>query len=181
MIRHDHFKSMLFYSEELSIADQADLSRHLDGCSDCRDQAAVIAENRERLRSLVRVRPPEELRTAVLNAADRSQDAVGFYLPAVFGLLIVPIVLLTGAAILTFGSSAVWVLGACLFAFGAVTTWYVERRDAFSDLPRPDAPHWLSWSFGRIIAVDLLGTLLGVSVFVGIVLLLVVLGGHRFY
>jgi hypothetical protein len=169
MIAHAHFRRMLTCPTELSLTEQVRLSRHLDSCVDCRSAAALMIENRSQLRSLGRLRPPPELREAILAAADRSQEVASQLLPIVFAFLIVPLSLISIALVMNYGWTAVAGLSAFVVLFAAATAWHAERIGGVSERPlRPERSSPVP-ALIRTLAVDVGGMVGGIVVLVGAV------------
>src|SRR5437588_1942267 len=103
-MRHQQMQAMLAAGGELTVNDQVFLSRHLESCGDCRRLADLLAENRLRLRSLAQTRPPAELRSAVVSAAEGSQEALTSWAPVALAFLIVPATLIAIAVMIAFGA-----------------------------------------------------------------------------
>lgn len=178
MSGHAYFESMLVCADELTLAERVRLEAHLAGCAACRGLASIYAENRERLRAVAQVRPPEELRAAVLAAAETTRPVVrsiALFLP--FAIVpIAPALIWLG---LTYGPMA-WlgnILGlvACVVATG----WYEERRQARArELPLVREPGTGLKDICRAIGWDTLGVIIGVGVIVLIVLGAAHIGGQ---
>lgn len=170
MIRHEQFRTMLVWQDELSPVERATLNRHLADCSDCRGHALLYAENRARLRALAQLRPPSELREAVIDAVEDAE--IGFYFPAILSFVTLPLSLLAAGAVLIYGAMAsLWlIVGVLLLA--ALVTWQGYRREAVAELPLERDPAGRVLPFLRLLAFDLLGVVAGVAL---VTLLLVVL------
>jgi len=179
VIRHEQFRTMVAWRDELSPAEQALLGRHLTGCPECRRAARLYAEVSERLRLLGRLRPPGELRQAVLSATEESEAAIFTYGLYLFALCIVPLSFVTVALLLAYGVVA-W-LGpvAALAVLGCLTTWQMHRREARVDLP-DRTEREIRWGrLAQSIAVDAAEVAIGALLFAGVVLLLAfLLGAH---
>jgi len=170
MIRHEQFRTMLVWQDELSPIDRAKLNRHLADCSDCRGVALLYAENRARLRALAQLRPPPELREAVIDAVEDAE--IGFYFPAILSFVTLPLSLLAAGVVLIYGSVAsLWLIIGVLLLAGLVT-WQGYRREAVAELPLERDPARRLLPLLRLLAFDLLGVAAGVAL---LALLLVVL------
>ncbi len=167
MIRHDQFRTMLVWQDELSPVERATLNRHLADCSDCRGVALLYAENRARLRALAQLRPPPELREAVIDAVEDAQ--IGFYLPTFLSFFTLPLSLLAAGAVLIYGAS-LWIIVGVLLLAGLVT-WQGYRREAAAEMPLDRDPAGRVLPLLRLLAFDLLGVAAGVAL---VTLLLVV-------
>jgi anti-sigma factor RsiW len=151
---------MLLCRDELSLAEQLRLDRHTAVCATCEMLEAIYAENRARLRAMAQMRPPEELKAAVIAAADTSRPILGgmaLFLP----FCIIPVTFILIALAIAYGPLAWAGIGGGLFAYAALTTWYVQRREAAAEMPKDRED---SSSFrGALAAIvrDTVGTLLG--------------------
>ena len=178
MNAHAQFEAMLVCPDELSLAERMGLEAHLAGCAACRSLEAIYAENRARLRAMAQVRPPEELRAAILAAAESSRPIFGgmaMLLP--FG--IIPLALLLLYVGITFGWIA-WlaiILGLVVFTVG--TAWFADRRASRSqELPLEFEPGSGLREMARAIGWDTIGIGLGMGLIVLLVLAATQLGGH---
>jgi predicted anti-sigma-YlaC factor YlaD len=170
MIRHERFQMMVVWPRELSPRERVQLDRHLQSCPDCRETELMVAENRDQLRTLARLRPPQDIRGALLEAADASHDAASLYGPVILAFLILPMTWLALGLILIYGWIAVVGVIALLLAFGCATAIHGERvggGDGMSIMSE-DAIPWRE--LGRSIALDAAGVIAGGMV-VGVLLL----------
>lgn len=170
MIRHERFQLMVMWPRELSPRERVQLDHHLRTCPDCRATEMMVAENRAHLRTLTRLRPPQDIRGALLEAADASHDAVSLYAPVVFAFLIIPITWIAFALMLTYGWIAVVGVLTLLLAFGCATVLHGERVGSGhgTSVISSDAIPWAE--LGRSIALDAAGVVAGVAI-VGLLLL----------
>lgn len=177
MIRHKQFRTMLVWQDELSPVEQATLNRHLADCSDCRGVALLYAENRARLRVLAQLRPPPELRQAVIDAVEDAE--IGFYLPAFLSFFTLPLSLLAAGAVLIDGAMAsLWLIVGVLLLAGLVT-WQGYRREAVAEMPlERDAAEGML-PLLRLLAFDLLGVAAGVALVTLLLVVLLAVTGHR--
>jgi len=177
MIRHKQFRTMLVWQDELSPVEQATLNRHLADCSDCRGVALLYAENRARLRVLAQLRPPPELRQAVIDAVEDAE--IGFYLPAFLPFFTLPLSLLAaGAALIDGVMTSLWLIVGVLLLAGLVT-WQGYRREAVAELPlERDAAEGML-PLLRLLAFDLLGVAAGVALVTLLLVVLLDVTGHR--
>lgn len=176
MIRHEQFRTMLVWQDELSPVERATLNRHLADCSDCRGHALLYAENRARLRALAQLRPPPELREAVIDAVEDAE--IGFYFPAILSFVTLPLSLLAAGAVLIYGTVAsLWlIVGVLLLA--ALVTWQGYRREAVAELPLERDPAGRVLPFLRLLAFDLLGVAAGVALVTLLLVVLLDVTGH---
>jgi anti-sigma factor RsiW len=177
MIRHERFQMMLAWPRELSPRERLQLDRHLADCPDCRATELMVTQNRAQLRTLTRPRPPQDIRSTLLEAADASHEAVSLYAPMVLAFLAVP---LTGVALilmLAYGPVGVAGVITLLLAFALATAVHGERvgrTDGVLFLSR-DALPWRE--FGRTIALDALGVAAGATLLGLVLLALALLSG----
>ncbi len=176
MIRHEQFRTMLVWQDELSPVEQATLNRHLADCSDCRGLALLYAENRARLRTLAQLRPPPELREAIIDAVEDAE--LGFYLPAFLSFVSLPLSLLAAGAVLIYGAVAcLWLIVGVLLLAGLVT-WQGYRREAAAELPLERDPAESVLPLLRLLAFDLLGVAAGMALVALLMVVLLASTGH---
>ncbi len=176
MIRHEHFRTMLVWQDELSSVEQAKLNRHLADCSDCRGVAVLYAENRARLRALAQVRPPAELREAITDAVEGAE--IGFYLPAILSFFTLPLSLLAAGMVLIYGIAAcLWLIAGVLLLAGTVT-WQGYRREVAMEWPLERDPAGRLFPLVRLLAFDLLGVVAGMVLLALLLSVLLAFTGH---
>lgn len=177
MIRHERFQLMLAWPRELSMRERLQLDRHLATCADCRESATVVSENRDSLRGLVSLRPPPEVRTALLEAVDASHEAASLYGPVLLPFLIMPMTFIAVGLMLVYG----WVGVAgvlLLLLFVALGTAMHAEHVGGSDSRPFSSQEGIPWrEFGRSAVLDAFGVLIGGVVIVLLFLLLAVLSG----
>jgi predicted anti-sigma-YlaC factor YlaD len=178
VIQHERFRTMLSWPDELTVADRVELEGHLAGCSPCRQAASMYQENRERLRALAQIRPPEELRAAVLKATDQSHETAVLYAPLVLPMFILPITWVAIGAMIGYGIAGVAGVVVGILLFSALTYWHVQRREGAGSSAYPE-----STTSGKglllMLLADAVGALLGGLIFaLVIMLLLFASGGH---
>jgi anti-sigma factor RsiW len=168
---------MLVWPRELSPRERLQLERHLAACPDCRETEVMVAENRDQLRTLTRLRPPHDIRGALLEAADASHDAVSLYAPIVFAFLIIPITLIALGLMAAYGWVAVVGVLSLLLAFAGATVVHGERVGGGDGTPTisRDALPWRE--LGRNIALDAAGVAAGCVVIALLLLVLAVVSG----
>jgi hypothetical protein len=129
-----------------------------------------VAENRDQLRTLGRLRPPRDVRGTLLEAADASHEAVSVYGPVVLALLVVPITGIALVLMLAYGWTAVGGVSTLLVAFALVTALHGERVGGTDGVPflSRDALPWQE--FGRAMALDAIGVAAGATL-LGLLLL----------
>jgi len=178
MTGHAYYEAMLVCADELSLTERLRLEAHLAGCAACRGLEALYAENRARLRAMAQVRPPEELRAAVLAAAESSRPAFGG-IALMLPFAIVPLSLALVGLGLSYGPIAWLSIALGLVACIAVTGWYVERRRARAqELPLvPESGLGLA-DLARAVGWDTVGIAIGIGLIALIVLTMSMLGGH---
>jgi hypothetical protein len=178
MIGHAQYEAMLVCRDELTLAERIRLEAHLAGCAACRGLEAIYAENRDRLRTMTQVRPPEELRAAILAAAESTRPVFGgmaLFLP----FLIVPLSLALVGLGITYGRIA-W-LGICLGLFGfiVVTAWWIERRmTRAQEMPEVREPGRGFRELARAVGWDTLGIAIGFGLIGLFLLAMRMSGGH---
>jgi Putative zinc-finger len=177
MIRHERFQMMLVWSRELSPRERVQLDRHLQACADCRETELMVAENRDQLRALTRLRPSQDIRGALLEAADASHDAVSLYGPVILAFLILPMTWTALGLVLIYGWIGVVGVSAVLLAFGCATIIHGERVGSGYGTPATSV-HAIPWrELGRSIALDAAGVTVGVAVVGGLLLVLAAVSG----
>jgi hypothetical protein len=128
MTPHTHFEGMLVCPGELSPAERLRLDAHLAGCAACRRLEEIVAENRARLRAAAQVRPPEELRAAVLSAAECTRPVLsGLALLLPFAIPLLPLVL--AGLVIAYGPLAWLAIGSGMVVFTTATAWFGYRRE----------------------------------------------------
>jgi hypothetical protein len=172
MIGHQRFRLLLPWQQELSTREYMELVRHVGECEDCHSLDDLVTQNRSHLRTLQGLRPPEDLRRSVLEAAARSEEAGRVYGPLVLLFLLMPITLTILVLLAVYGRAALLGLVALLVAWATVAGLQESRRQ---ETPQShQAQHWSEglWEGTRAIAVDLGGIVGGT-----VLLLLVTVGG----
>ncbi len=137
----------------------------------------MVAENRDQLRALTRLRPPRDIRDTLLEAADASHDAASLYAPVIFAFLIIPVTWIALGFMLTYGWIAVVGVLALLVAFGCATTIHGERVGSGHGtfMMSRDAIPWRE--LGRSIALDAAGVAAGGAIVVLLLLILAAISG----
>jgi hypothetical protein len=177
MIRHERFQMMLVWPRELSPRERLQLERHLAACPDCRETEVMVAENRDQLRALTRLRPPQDIRGALLEASDASHDVVSLYAPIAFAFLIIPITLIALGLMAAYGWVAVVGVLSLLLAFAGATVLHSERVGGGDGTPTMSRDT-LPWrELGRNIALDAAGVAAGCVVIALLLLVLAVVSG----
>jgi predicted anti-sigma-YlaC factor YlaD len=179
MIGHSRYRTRLPWRHQLTLREEVDLTNHLNGCAECRSLDDLIAENRQRLRALRGLRPPEDLRRAVLQAAERSGDAGRTYAFLLLPLLLMPAILTTIILLFVYGLTAIVSLVVVLGCWAGATEFArSKRREAASADDRQSYKEGLR-AMVNLIAADLAGTVAGTAVLlvlmVGMTLVLQVL------
>ena len=64
----DHFEELLvsYLLGELTVDEERELERHLEGCSGCRSELNRVLQSHDHLRKLAASKPPPELKVRVL-------------------------------------------------------------------------------------------------------------------
>ena len=108
----DHFEELLgsYLLGELTVEEERELERHLEGCSGCRSELYRLLQTHDRLRKLGASEPPPELKTRVLaqvrgESPPRSGLGWWFWGPAAAALLVVAVVGIGLLQVLTSSSS----------------------------------------------------------------------------
>lgn len=94
----DRFKELLgpYLLGELSVEEERELERHLEGCSGCRSELARVRQTHNLLRELAAGEPPPELKARVLARARgeipaRSGGGWKLWIPAAAALVVVAV------------------------------------------------------------------------------------------
>lgn len=97
-MNEDRFQELLgpYLLGELSVEEERELERHLEGCSGCRGELARVRQTHNLLRELAAGEPPPELKTRVLaRARDETSARSGgrwkLWIPAAAALLVVAV------------------------------------------------------------------------------------------
>lgn len=164
MIGHSRYRARLPWRHQLPLREEVDLIHHLNGCAECRSLDNLIAENRHRLHALRGLRPPEDLRRAVLQAAERSGDAGRTYAFLLLPLLLMPAILTAIILLFVYGFTALVSFVVVLGCWAAASEFArSKQREAASPDDRQSCKEGLR-AMANLIAADLAGTVAGTAV-----------------